>query len=169
MDSRGQVNLLGFILGAFVAIIVALAIFTGGVTTNVGRLTNTVTLNQNTTVTSPAAGSSTQIYTGIQAVSGCKVTNASTMENVPASNYTITNYETYNGELGVKYAAKAGNYVSIPINISCSYGEPTGYVTDGGGRTMVSLITIFAALSIAVVSLKMAYDRGLFDVFTISK
>jgi hypothetical protein len=153
---------LGVILGVFIVVIIGLAFFQGAIAPAVGGLTNTVTAS-NITFTAPAAAGTTTLLG--QAASSVVVTNATGGETVPATNYTISNYQVVNGDLRAVYTQNAGPYASKSLNISYVY-EPTGYPRDTGSRAVIQLVLIMAALMIAVVAIKGAYDNGFFDMFS---
>jgi len=161
MNNKGQVQIGAFIL-LFVGIIVALSLLTGGISSNVGLVTQTVTLS-NSSYTAGAVGSSVNIP--YQALSNVVITNASSGTLIPATNYTVTNYVVSNGALVTSITSKAGaiGFQGKGINVS-GVAEPFGYDTSAGGRTMSSLVIIFAALAIAVFAISYVLKDKLADL-----
>ena len=165
MNTKGSegLNVGTFILLA-VGIIVALTLLTGGISSNVGKVSQTVVWT-NQVVTSAAAGSAVEL-TGIQALKGdITITNTTSGTAIPASNYTITNYYVSNGQLVVRLQSNAGQigFQGKSINVSATVVEPFGYDTNAGGRVMINLVIIMAALAIAVVVIVPIVKNGVFD------
>lgn len=154
-------KLLGGFIMAFVAVIVALSLFTGGITNNVATVTTTQSTT-NASLGSPAA-SATQNLNGI-AASSVVVSNATGGEAVPSTNYTITNYVVDStGLLTAQYTQNDGAYADTPLNISYVY-EPEGYSTSAGGRAMANLVLIFTALAILVIGIVVAINKDLLSM-----
>ncbi len=163
MNNKGQLGV-GMFISIFIGIIVAMAFFSGGITQNIGALTNTNTI-VNQTQTFPASGS-TITLTG-QAASSLIVINGTAGGGaivVPASNYTVTNYVVSNGQLVTTLKSNGGLWDSSVVKVSY-ISEPQGYETDAGGRAMIQLIAIFAALAVAIFALTPVLREKLFDMF----
>lgn len=154
MDKIG----LGVILGAFIAILVGLAIYNGGVTSNIGAATRTIATNQS--ITSPAAGATTELI-GQNIVGTPIVVNATGGETLEqANNYSVYQAIGTDGLIAVIYKSNTSKYAATAINISYTY-EPDGYVSDAGGRSVTLLIPIMVALLIAIIALPKI--KGIFD------
>ena len=160
MNNKGDTKVVGTLIVLFVGVIVALAIYTGGITQNIGLVDNTITI-VNQTVTFPAT-SGILVLIG-QASSVSVITNASNVV-VPTTNYTVVNYDVSTGNLRTYINASTGYYNSKSVNISYTY-EPLGYAKESGTRAIVDLIAIGAVLGILAFILKKIYDDGLFDMF----
>lgn len=160
MNNRGQTITVGAIILTFVAVIVGLAIFDGGITNPVAQITQTVDVT-NQTATFGVAGSNTTLKG--QAISNVVVTNA-TGFLVPATNYTINNYQVSNGQLITSLTVKAGNvgFAGNTSNVSYTY-EPYGYATQSGSRAIIGLIVIFAALAIGLIALVPTLRSGILE------
>ena len=158
----------GFIL-LFIGIIVALTLYTGGITQNIGDVTlKKVVVNQ--TITFPANTSSAYVVLNGKVVSDVIITNVTVTTVVPSTNYSIVNnaLSSTTGALEARlYGTKVpgtpdGNnkYAGNSVNISYTY-EPLTYASDSGSRGMVGLIAIFAALAlIGFVIYKVYEDSG---------
>ena len=164
MDRKGQMAMVGTIILLFVGIIVALSLYSGGITENVGTVTNTVTV-VNDSYTFPAAGN-TIVLKG-QSNTNVAVVNASNGVSVASTNYTITNYDISTGSLRSTLTANAGivgTFNSTAVKISSTY-EPIGYAQESSTRSVVQLIAIFAGLAVLGFVIKKIYDDGLMDAF----
>lgn len=140
-----------FIILAAVTILIGLALYSGSIAGNVGQLTKTLD-TVNTTVTLPTAGSSLELTAcGQKALSGV-VTNATGGAVVPTTNYTFSQAVGSDGYLSAYIDSEGGSYAGQSVNVSCNY-EPKGYIADGGGRAIVSLIAIFFAFLIVTAAL----------------
>lgn len=151
MNNRGEVTI-GMLILIAVAVIVGLTLLTGGISSNVGTLTNKVAvIGEHYTFPNASAAVNYVTLKG-QAVESVTVKNRTGDVTIPASNYTITSRVLNNGVLESRLTAVDTTYVNYLVNVSYTY-EPFGYDTNGGGRAIANLIIIFAALAIAVVVL----------------
>ena len=158
MNKKGQMAAVGGFLTLFIGIIVALTLINGGISSNIGTVTNTVNVvNQTNTL------SATTLLSG-QAVSDVIVTNASSGAVVPATNYTIVNYDVSTGSLRTYLASTGGSYVGKSINVSYTY-EPLGYATNAGSRAVTSMILVFACLGVISFVVWRIYEDGFFGMF----
>ena len=159
-------NKVGAFILMFVGIIVALALFggSGGIAGNVGQVTNLnfatnhqITFPTNTTC---ATLRGQAVYPDTTATS-VTVVNATSNATVNAANYTLRNDVVSNGQLIAQLCGTTtkdnSGYAGSTVNATYAY-EPYGYIGEGGGRTMASLIIIFAALSIAGFVLYKFYE-----------
>lgn len=168
MNKRGmEMGGVGTLVIIAVAIIVAVTLLTGGITSNVATLTTKVNY-VNLTYTAPSAAN-TAIELQGQAWRNVIVTNATSGTLIPTNNYTITNYQVSStGSLVTKLTTTTGGqslgYYGKGINISGEV-EPYGYDTTAGGRAIADLIIVFAALAIAIVVLVPVIRNGFLDLF----
>jgi len=156
--------MVGGVLTVFIAVIVGLAIFNGGITSNVASVTNVYTYN--TTSGDAALSAATKgthttlegkVITNFLAVNRTGNTTAGAQIVIAAGNYTLINNKILvgTGTLGavINLTGDASNVFSGTAgnawNISYTY-QPLGYVDSAGGRSLASLIVVFAALAIAV-------------------
>lgn len=147
---KGQVGM-GLVLVAFVAIIVALALYTGALPF-IGTATNTQVL-VNQTFTSPAASGSTVDLVGQELLDTPIVTNATGALLIEDANYTIAEaVSAVDGLKRITYTADTAEFNDQELNVSYSYGAE-GYIDNSGGRSIATLIAIFAALAVAVIAL----------------
>ena len=165
MNKKGVSNIsLGIILMVFIGIIVALALYTGGIAPAVGVSTTIPSMVGNQTVTAGASGACVELANGQRAISGYQL-------NATNNSYVISGNFTYNQRIGADgliasalcTIAIAGNtYANSSVNVSYTY-EPDGYMSDSGSRSIFAIIAVFVALAIAVIALyptlKVAVDN----------
>lgn len=160
-NKKGQMQFLGVLLVAFVGVVVAIALFNGGITENVASVT-TVQSTVNDTVAAPAAGSTINLR-GIAASSFVAINSSADV--VPASNYTVSNYQLDStGLLTAQLTPNEGYSESQNWNVTYTY-EPEGYATSSGSRAVSSLVILLSALAIGLYVLGVALNKGLLDNF----
>lgn len=163
MEKKGQIAGVGAFLVLFIGIIVALTLINGGISSNVGNVVNTQTV-VNGSITFPT--NTTALALSGQAVSNVIAINATDGTVVPASNYTITNYDVSTGTIRATIIADGNTpYAGEPVNISYTF-EPLGYAKEGATRAITSLILVFASLAIVGFVLFKIYNDGVFDAFS---
>lgn len=154
-------NMVGVLLVTFIGVIVALAIFTGGITGQVGQSTNLGFKN------ATYANSTTNGYTYLDGkyVTSILVSNTSSHSTIVAGNYTIyNNILNANGELSSAIDMRAGDTAQGTTWQVAYTFQPLGYVPDAAGRSIVGLIVIFAALAIAVIALAPVLQSKILDM-----
>jgi hypothetical protein len=160
--AESDMNVMGIILIAFVAIVVGLA-FYQSIVSYVGQVTGvSLTTSVNATVPVTAVGVITELP-GQELVSTIYVVNRTTGETIGAANYSL--YEcvkTSSSMKGICYKPLVAGQAQ-GVNITYSY-YPEGYIDDAGGRSLALLIPIFAALAIAIVALVPALRSGVMDM-----
>lgn len=163
MNNKGNTDMIGVIIITFVAIIVGLALFNGGITSNVASTTETITISQQTLT---AGAVNVSINLNGRAVEGTPVViNSTNGSDVATSNFTFANNQIVNGVLTSTMTTIDGAiHASQPVNLTYTY-QPDGYIDSAGGRSLASLIVIFAALAIAVVSIIGATKSGMLELF----
>ena len=162
MDKKAQIAIGGIIIAA-IGILVGLALYTGTFASSIGTMTKTQTAT-NVTVTMPANGATSELSTCGQKAITYSLRNATNTTLVPTNNYTITQgTAASDGYLIAKLSTVYSNHAGSSVNVTCEY-EPRGYVSDGGGRAIVSLIAIFMALLIMVAALPNVRN-GVMDFF----
>ena len=147
-------GMIGVLLVVFVSVIIGLALFNGGITSNVGASTQTVTYT-NQTITFQAAGSTVTLNGKLS--SNVVVINQTSGTVVPSSNYTILNNVIVNGALASQLQAANGYFNGVGVNISY-VSQPLGYIPDSGSRSIAGIIIIMAALAIAAIVLAKAWE-----------
>lgn len=103
----------------------------------------------NDSLTSPAINTATAIAG--REIIGSAVVHNNTAGNgsvVPATNYTIES-DIVNGQATVTLTILDSTWASTAINASYNY-KPDGYLNLGSARSIVLLISIFAALGILI-------------------
>lgn len=164
MNKKGEINGVGGFLIMFIGIIVALTLISGGITKNVANVVNTETV-VNASVTLPANTSSLTLSG--QAVSSVILINETGGDGtvVPASNYTVTNYDVSTGTIRAKLVTNGNTpWQGQKVNISYVY-EPLGYAKEASTRAITSLILVFAALGVISFVLWKIYNDGLLSAF----
>ena len=145
LNNKGQVASVGAFILLFVGLVVGLSLVAPSAQ-NLSNVVNTaVILNQ--TITFPT--NTTAVVLVGQRVTNVAVQNSTSNVDVPATNYTITNYGlSSTGTLQATIiGVTATAYSGQPVNISYTY-EPLGYAKEQGSRTVTNLIILFAALAI---------------------
>lgn len=150
MNRKGQIEGVGIILSCFFAIIIGVALYQGTFQ-SISTATNTVTYVNNS-VTLPAVNSTVNLNG--QAAYSVILINATSGAVVSSNGYTVNNYVLSNGALttNIKVLDAGSAYASKGVNASYT-SEPFGYETNSGSRAVIGLITVFAALSIAILAL----------------
>jgi len=151
-------QLYGMIIG-FLAIIVALSLIPA-IADYVGQSTNTVN-SINTTYTSPANGATIDLV-GQELITTPIVINRTDGVVINAGNYTIAEgISTTTGLKRIRYTTVGTEFDNVGVNVSYEYGAE-GYIDSAGGRSLASLIVIFAALVAATAALIIAWNKDLF-------
>jgi len=165
MNRKGEVSI-GSILMVFVAIIVAIALLIASAqnlsVTSAVRTYNTTTGDD--TVTLAANGARIDLL-GQELISTPVLHNASDNSGlvINVANYTVGEHvSTSTGVKSIFIQTDAAQFASTAVNITYTYGGE-GFVTDGGARSVIGLIIIFAALAIAVVTLSPTLRNGIMD------
>lgn len=161
MNSKAQISV-GTLIMVFVAIIAALAMYTGGIAPAIGSVTNTVSYNANTTA---VVNGTPQYFTDIKSISGVTVTNASNGAAIGSGNYTITNNVVYNGQEAVKIVPDTTAAYKYAWNV-VGTAQPLTYDASSGGRAVTGLIAIFAVLAVGVVALWPVFGSKVLDAIS---
>ena len=161
MNDKGQMASVGMILTLFVGIVVAMALLSGAIFPAVGSMTNTVTYNK--TVAAVVNGTPTYL-TDIKVLTSPVIYNATGGLVLGSGNYTITNNVVYNGQEAVRIDPSAPAALQNAWIVTGT-GQPLTYDANSGGRTMVGLIAIFAALAVGVFAISPTLREKLFDMF----
>jgi hypothetical protein len=151
MNRKGQVNVSigGFIMLAIVLIVGAILLQASA--QNVGQSVNTIdVVNQSVVV--PVNGTAYAV-TGFKSLSNVVVFNGTT-QIVGAGNYTITNNGVVNGVEVATITPTATTGWGSPHTWKVTYtGQPSGYMSDAGSRSVANMIVIFFALAMAAVAI----------------
>lgn len=145
-----------FIVGSFVAIVVALSFWTV-IGNSVGTVT-TLQFSNNTTITIPAQNAFVEVVGCGQAnTSAIIVFNTTNGVAYPAANYTVVSAaSTTDGylitQINFTGTNNAFDQVGLGATVDCNY-QPRGYATDGGTRAVFNLIPILAALLIMIAAM----------------
>lgn len=154
--------MVGSILVVFVGVIVALALFNGGIVANVSTTTNTLSFDSANGQGTLTPNDVFQDLSG-KSVSSFVAINATSGDTIEAGNYTILNNQVVDGVLTARINATTDYDGVIPWNVSYTY-EPVGYINSAGGRSLANLIIVFAALAIGVFALIPAMRSGVMDL-----
>lgn len=154
---------LGTILLVFIAILIGLILILP-IAQIVGDA-STIYYHNNSTYTAPALNAIIDLDG--QELSGTPVVyNATDNVVYTAANYTIDEgVSTSTGVKTIRFTSLTNNISSYPLLISYSYGKD-GYIDNAGGRSMASLIVIFAALAVGMVSLYLVLKSGVLQQIT---
>ncbi|GAH44054.1 unnamed protein product [marine sediment metagenome] len=148
MNKKAEMGVGMIIMIAITAIVGAILLV--GSAQNLHPFRNTVDV-ANDSVSS--ANTATAVNLQGQAASSMVVYNGTDDAIIPATNYTILNYQVVNGVLTATVNASAApEYLPYAWNVSYT-SEPDGYSTSAGARSMGQIILIFFGLGIAVVML----------------
>jgi hypothetical protein len=150
MNKNGEVNKLGVLIMIFIVAIVALALFTATADAS-SDVTNlrTATLANYTTA---AAVNSSVTLTGREATTTITVVNASNVSDVWTANFELVETNSDGRPailLKTTDAAGAAGQNGSLASVTYSY-KPQGYDNTVGGRAMMGLTLIMAALAIAL-------------------
>ena|SRR3990167_4859767 len=149
------------IIIATIAILVGLA-FWSTVGGSVSTLTQTQT-STNASFTLPANGTTADLLqcgqlntTSVVIFNATNGTAGFQNHIIPATNYTITQAAGSDGFLSTRIVLStlqpAQGYYGQSSNVTCGY-QPRGYITEGGGRTVTTLIPLFLAILIAFAAI----------------
>lgn len=166
MKKKGQLEIGGIIMLG-IAIIVGAVIFAGGVSQNVGTMTQTATYNGTASGVITAA-----TYNGTVELNGVGVVGTPTIYNrtsgavVSNGNFTFVSLVGADGQKSLfMLTSTNAAYRSQAVNVTYTY-MPDGYVEDSGGRAITMLIPIaFALLILAGAIAYVLGKKGLIDMF----
>lgn len=143
-------------IGAIIAIV-----FLSTIGDSIFTQTNTFT-NINETVTGPAINGTVdlvgrELATSLSVINGSNASSADLL----AQGIALQTGVGSNGLLTVQLSLNdsGSEYVGQPINVSYIY-NPQGYVSDGGARSITSLILIFGALAILIFVVVVLFQTG---------
>lgn len=150
-------NKLGMAIMIFIAVLVGLILLQASAV-SVGEVTNTISV-VNQSITTAANGLAVNLQG--REVSDVIIRNSSVLFNTV--NYSTLNNRIVNGAFGTAQLQTDNAFMaSQSVNASYTY-EPFGYIDDSGGRSVASLILIFFALIILIVSILPAIKERWFD------
>jgi hypothetical protein len=159
-NNKAQAMGIGVIMIVFIAVLVGVILFQSAAQA-VGTVTNTEAL---VNYTATAAANEESFYlTNYRAIDVSSITNGTTGAVIGAGNYTVTNNVVYNGALSTQITVNAATYAEETWAIN-GVAQPLTYVDNAGGRSMVSLITIFFALGVALIALYPVYSSKLLEM-----
>ena len=163
MNKQGQLQL-GIIMGVFIIALVGVVLFQ--ITAQETSKSTDTIHNVNQTITLSTVGATTNLD-GKAVVSGSVLVSNDTEEGavsiVPSTNYTIANNQIVNGVLTATITPTVNSpWAEESVNITYEY-QPTGYITDGGGRAIADLIPLFFILGIVILLLLPVMKAKLFD------
>lgn len=150
MNSKGQITTGGLLI-AFIGVIVAITLLTGGITSNVGTVTSTNSY-VNQSLVMPTNGSYTDIDACVNYAGTPIILNRTGYVAIPTTNYTVTTRVSPTSSLKVLtvyLAPSATAYSGVNANITYTC-LPQGYAEDSASRTIFGLVIIFSCLAVAV-------------------
>jgi hypothetical protein len=145
--SKGQLGI-GFVVFAAVAILIGIALFSGAVAPEIGKMTKTYNA-VNTSFVMPFYGAITDLTPCGQRAITYEIVN---LTGEVVKNYTVTQAAGSDGYLSARILAQNATYAGRMVNVSCNY-EMKGYIPESSSRGMAVLIAIGACLLIAVAAL----------------
>lgn len=146
LNKKGETSI-GLFVVAFMGIIVALAIF-GPIASTTGDMTNTRTTT-NLTVTTASAANGTITLPGRETITTVTIINASDGTDW-TGNFTIVTRNS-GGALAILLKttdlAVTNEVNGESANVTYDY-KPQGYSDSSGARSIISIVLIFAAITI---------------------
>ncbi len=165
-NKKGQVTI-GILILAFILIIVG-TVLISPIASNVEGQRNTVEV-QNTTITAAATVNTSVEFLGSGFVGTVTAQNATTAIQILAAGDFVARSRQAPITSGVvtntfELTDDGVGWVGAQINLSYT-SEPDGFLTDGGSRAIIALITIFLALTIGIIAFIPAARSGMLDMF----
>ena len=156
--AQGAIGI-GMILLTFITVFVGI-IFFQVVAQEAGSSTNTVTFND--TALGTMTNGTTTYLTDYRALSDVVIRNDTT--TLDSGNYTVTNnvIDPTTGGLSVGILP-ASEFTGQAWFLNAT-AQPVTYVAESGARSVVSLIAIFFALAVMVVSLSPTLRSGIMQM-----
>lgn len=158
MNRKGEMAVGGLII-AFIGVIVALSLLSGGISKDAGALSSTTNIvNRSLTLT----GSLTynDISECVNYAGTMILTNSSSGADVPTTNYTTTT--RVSPTLGYKvlsiYVANLSDYNVSTVNVTTTCLNQ-GYAESAASRSIISLVVLFAALAVVAFVLYFAWGH----------
>lgn len=150
MDKKGETSGIAWIIMVFVAVVVGVALLTGGISSNVSEMTSTRTIT-NGLYTAAAEGADLEL-SGKAIVGSATVTNRTDGVDF-STNFTTSSKIGSDGNKNLYLTTKSGATIAgKAINVTYTY-QPDGYAEDGASRAIIPLIIIFFALALAVAAI----------------
>jgi len=167
-NKKGESDGMGFtgvLIVAFVAIIVSLALFTGGIASNVASVTNTQNHSTTNGDTSLTPTQHAVVNLDGKVVTDFVAINASSGSSIDAGNYTILNNQIVLGELTATINTTGEQADGSDVwNVSYTF-EPDTYISSAGGRSLATLIVVFSALAILVAAMSTTFRNNMLEMF----
>jgi len=148
MDKKAQVNI-GWLVVAFIAVSIGLALFVSNIAPDIGRMTKTFTTTNQAGFTFPASTSAVELTPCGQKALTISLTNYTDGYAISSGNYTTSQAAGSDGYLSAFIKNVSGQFSGKQVNVTCTY-EPRGYIDSGASRSVVALISILFALMIMV-------------------
>ena len=142
MDNKGET--VGLIITLFILVILG-TVFAVAIANEAAVLSETQSV-VNQTITMPNNG--TSINLNGQALQGNLVLlNATSNATIPASNYTVSNYQIVDGVITATLTNNDAVWNGASVKATYTY-EPYGYNTSSGSRGVARMILLFFVLGI---------------------
>jgi len=163
-----SLGMAGVLLTVFVGVVIALALFTGGIAPQVYSATNTYSLTNDTVTLASHPTVNVTDITGQEyiATPAAVITNASNHSQAVIASTNITIGEgvsTTSGLKSVQLTVLDTVWSGQNVNVSYTFGAD-GYIDNAGGRSLAGLIVLFAALAIGIVALVPTLRNGVLDL-----
>lgn len=159
MNKKGEnsIGQVGMFIGIFTLVIVGIALFQASAQ-QVG-LSSDLSAIENQSLTAAAVNDTAQFFTNFKSISGVLVFNATGDIEVDSGNFTITNnvINPTTGALSVRIVPGVSTAPDLGYRVGVwtidGTAQSLGYIPESGARSIASIIVIFFALAIAVVTL----------------
>lgn len=161
MKNKAQASV-GLIVIVAITLIVGVILFQA-VAQQVGNSTNLVYLTNYSMGT--INNGSTYYFADYKSLSDVSVYNTSSATVIEAGNYTVTN-NVINPSTGALTASlkPLPNYMtSRTLSINAT-AQPTGYISDSGGRAIAGIIILLFAIAVAIVAISPTLRSGIMDM-----
>lgn len=146
---QGDLGMVGVLIVVAVTVIVGLVLFQISAQ-QIGTVTNTVDFTDS--FTAPANGT-TYNWTGYQAFSDVVIINGSDGVVIASTAYEITNKVVKDGALVVQITPDANDSVAGKTWNITATAQPSTYLDDSAGRSIMGIIVVFLALAVLVVAM----------------
>jgi len=159
MNKNGQTMGIGAFVMLAIVILVGVILLQASAQ-EVGKASNLVNIDVN--ITAPANGG-VYNFTDYKSLGTVTITNASNSNPITDGNYTLAESQLLNGVLVATLTVDDAELAGESWNIVSSTGQTPEYISNGGARSMASLIIIMMALALAIVIISSAVKKEYFS------
>lgn len=159
MNNKAETSQIGVLVALAITVIVGVILLQASAQ-NIGATLDTVTL-ANRSIGATVVNGTSYYITDIKSLSSVVVFNQTGDIEIASGNFTVTNNVVYNGQEAVQIVPNTPAQFKSNWKIS-GVGQPLGYISDGGGRAMSSLVIILMALALAVIVITYSVRKDFF-------